>query len=280
MVEAGSAQPSGPAATPGCGSASDLPAADALPFMAIQYRLAAHLRDPERCPAPAGLEDRRLAIYRDLVFNNVESLLADNFPVLRTLLPDGHWKAMVRDFLVRHRARTPLFLELGQEFLEYLHKERGDAAADPPFLLELAHYEWVELALRIAPDALPACDPHGDLLAGHPLISPLVRCLTYRFPVHRIGPALAPREPPPAPTRLLVYRNPADRVEFMEINAVTQRLIELLQGDRRHSGRAALTHIASELAHPQPELVLDFGARLLADLHARGVVLGTGPAAD
>src|SRR6187401_1863361 len=53
---------------------------------ATQFAFAAHLRDPARHPAPDDIEDRRMAIYRDLVFNGLEALLASNFPVIRGTL--------------------------------------------------------------------------------------------------------------------------------------------------------------------------------------------------
>jgi hypothetical protein len=53
---------------------------------------------------------------------------------------------------------------------------QGDSA---PWLHELAHYEWVELALQIADDDLPPHDPDGDLLAGKPVPSPLAWALAY-----------------------------------------------------------------------------------------------------
>ena len=62
----------------------------ALPdFQKLQYAFAAHLRDPAAHPAPAGIEDRRLQIYRELFYNNVEGLLASNFPVIRRVLGDA-----------------------------------------------------------------------------------------------------------------------------------------------------------------------------------------------
>jgi len=33
-------------------------------FMRTQYAFAAHIRDPQHQPAPADIEDRRIAIYR------------------------------------------------------------------------------------------------------------------------------------------------------------------------------------------------------------------------
>lgn len=250
-------------------------------FQALQQSFASHLRDPEHSPAPVGLEDRRVGIYRELIFSNVESLLAGNFPVLHRLLPEDHWKGLVRDFFIRHRARTPLFTELAQEFLTFIHRERVADPADPPFLLELAHYEWVELALLISeeePDR-SGLDPNGDPLAGVPVLSPLAWPLSYRFPVHRITPDHQPQEPPAEPTHLVVYRNRAERVEFLETNAVTQRLFQLLAEGVDRSGREQLERIAAELQHPNPGQVVAFGAGLLDDLRARGIILGTRPLA-
>ncbi len=244
---------------------------------ARQLAFTAHLRDPDRCPAPDDVEDRRMGIYRELIFNNLESLLAGYFPVIHRILPRDHWKGLVRDFFIRHRARTPLFTELAQELLDFLHRERVGHPDDPPFLLELAHYEWVELALLISdeePD-LSDIDPAGDLLAGAPVLSPLAWPLSYRFPVHRISPELQPAEAPGEPTHLIAYRNGTESIEVMETNAVTQRLFSLLVENPLTSGRTLLGRIAGELGHPEPGQIVAFGAQLLEDLRQRGVLLGT-----
>ena len=244
---------------------------------ATQRAFTAHLRDPEHAPAPDGIEDRRVQIYRDLIFNNLDSLLSSAFPVLHQILGESGWHSLVRAFLVHHRARTPLFTELPRELLSYLEDERGEVPGDPPFLLELAHYEWVELALQISDDEpdLGELDPNGDLLAGQPVVSPLAWPLSYRFPVHRIAPDFQPTEPPGEPTHLVVYRTRDDDVAFLETNAVTQRLLHLLQENPERSGQEHLSEIARELGHPTPEQVIAFGAGLLDDLHAKGVILGT-----
>jgi hypothetical protein len=146
-------------------------------------------------------------------------------------------------------------------------------------MLELAHYEWVELALSIderAPDPA-AADAGGDLLEGRPVLNPVHRSLAYRFPVHRLSPGYTPAAAPAEPTRLLVYRDLDDEVGFVEINVVTARLLELLADETIATGRAALLRIAAELNHPQPATVIEGGRTILEDLRNRQVVLGTVP---
>lgn len=245
-----------------------------------QLAFAAHLRDPAGTPAPEGIEDRRLAIYRDLFYRNIESLLAGNFPVLRRLLVDADWHRLVRAFYREHRATTPLFPEIGREFMRYVEarQQRGDAdpAIDLPFLLELVHYEWVELALSLDesdPGAI-AHDRGGDLLEGVPVPSPLAWPLAYRWPVHRLSPQFQPLEPPPAPTFLLVVRDRSETVRFKEIGAAAFQLMQRLHANDGRSGRGVLEAMASEAGQDPARFVAE-GAGLLQQLRDRDAILGT-----
>ena len=246
-------------------------------FIERQYAFAAHIRDPQRVDRPEDVEDRRMGIYRELFYNNVQDFMASSFPVLRKLYTDDDWHALIRDYFAKHRAHTPLFLQMPQEFLRYLESERGSRPADPPFLWELAHYEWVELALSIDTREIETSgvDPDGDLLAGVPVMSPLAWPLVYQHPVHLIGPEFTPLEPPAQPSYLVVYRDRSDDVGFLEMNPVTARLVELLSGDEPPSGEEALGRIAAEMGHPNPDVVTQGGLQILQDLKSRDVVLGT-----
>ncbi len=251
--------------------------AEAPGHYAVQAAFAAHLRDPDAHPAPADVEDRRMAIYRALFFNNVHGLLSTAFPVLRRLHDEAAWNALVRDFFRDHRARTPIFHKLAEEFVDWLADTRGVVPGDLPFLAPLAHYEWVELALATAEDPPAAAllaDPNGDLIGRPPRISPLCWTLAYDWPVHRIGPDFIPTSPSSQQTFLVVYRNRQDEVKFMEINAVTARLLTLADEQPDRSGGDLLEQIAEELQHPDLDQVIDAGSEILEGLRERGIVLG------
>lgn len=246
-------------------------------FQQAQLELAAHIRDPERDPPPAGIEDRRLRIYRELFFNNISGLLSEAFPVLRSLRSPQVWERRVRRFYADYRCRTPYFLEISEEFMRWLGEQRTVHPDDPPFIHELAHYEWVELALNVSDQPMEpeGLDLNGDVFLDRPLVSPLAWHLAYHYPAHRISPENQPQRPSAQPNYLLVYRDRGDQIHFLEINAITHRLIDLLQEHPADTGQDALNRIADEMQHPQPELILEHGRTLLNDLRARNIIVGT-----
>lgn len=208
--------------------------------------MARYLRDPARQAAPAGVEARRLKIYEDLVYNNIESFINSGFPVLRSLYRPEDWRHLVRDFMQRHRCHSPYFLEISQEFLLFLMEDHKPRACDPAFMTELAHYEWVELALDVSEEELPEMLHAGNLPGAVLGLSPVAWSLAYRYPVHHIGPDWQPYEPE-SPTYIVVYRDRGYKVRFMEVNAPTARLLELVRTNEAATAIELIEKLAGEL---------------------------------
>lgn len=251
---------------------------EAAILRAQQFALAAHLRDPVGAPPPPDIEDRRLAVYRELFYSSLESLLAGNFPVLRRLLGDESWHATVREFYRDYRCQTPLFTEIGREFLQYLQARLADDqdfASLPPWALELAHYEWVELALDIAeePD-VPAFDADADLLAGAPLRNPLAWPLAYRWPVHALGGDASLEIAPEHPTLLLILRDSDGKVRFKALSGATFRLLQQMETSPTATGREQLVALAAEAGVEDAVAFVREGTQMLASLREIGAVLG------
>ena len=246
-------------------------------FRDTQLQFAAHIRHPEQNPPPPDIEDRRLAIYRDLFYNNIQSFLASGFPVLKSILEQAHWHSMVRDFIYRHQSHSPYFLKISEEFLSYLQTERIASQEDPGFMLELAHYEWVELALDISNLEMPANSaPQGNIIDNIPQISPTAWRFNYRYPVHKIGPQYQPTAEQAEPVALIVYRNRDLQIGFMESNPITLRLLDIIQS-QQCSGRQAIAQLAKEINHPQPESLVEFGAHILSKLYSSEIISGFHP---
>lgn len=246
-------------------------------FQKKQYAFAAHIRNPEQSPAPPGIEDRRMAVYRELFFNNLHNLIGSTFPVLRKLHSADKFRSLVRAFMVRHEAQTPYFLEIPREFLAFLENEYELQDDDFPFLAELAHYEWAELALSVSEASNDGqnVDPDGDLLQGIPVRSALAWTFAYRFPVHRISPDYQPAEPGEAATYLAICRKANDDMDFMELNPVTARLLELTGSNETDSGRELLLALAKEINYPDAEALVAHGAAAMQQMRDAEILLGT-----
>ncbi len=246
-------------------------------FIDTQYRFTAHIRNPEAAPRPEDVPEQRMRVYNELLYNNLEAGVAISYPVTVELLSEEKWHALVREFFAHHQSHKHAYRDLPGEFLDYITNEHKPPADEPPFLRELLHYEWIELALSISTEEIDMAgiDARGDLLTGVPVVSPLAWVLSYDYPVHRISPEFQPDRPGSNKTILIVYRNRDDNIGFMETNATTARLLELLEEDASLTGRQALEQIAREINHPDPDVVVNGGADILQDLLSRDVIMGT-----
>jgi len=187
------------------------------------------LRYEKNDPALSHIEERRLRIYQDLFFNNIESLLANGFPVIRKIFGEQSWKSLVKEFWKTHRCRTPYFPKIGTEFVHWLQSH--SLPENMPFLRELAHYELMEVVVDTAEVALPDLDgkPEELVSATTLVLNPVLVLLHYEYPVQNISPEFLPLEPGTEKTHLLVYRNRQHQVKFMALTAATVILLDLLQ---------------------------------------------------
>ncbi|AZE48707.1 hypothetical protein C4K04_3035 [Pseudomonas chlororaphis] len=241
---------------------------------AQQQALTAYLRDPEHCAPPAGMDRARVEIYRELVFDNLLSLLGNTFPVLRSILGEADWRRLLRVFLREHRCATPKFGEIAGEFVAWMASTPAALrdASWPAFMLELSHYEWIEMALQqTEAEPLPASDPRR--LLTQPLrLSPLAWPLAHAWPVQRLGPTWRPSEPGAAPTLLLIRRDADYRVRFSELSPLAWRLLERIEAFPQLHGRDQLQGLALEAGIDDLDTFLANGLNLLRQMHGQGVI--------
>jgi len=115
-----------------------------------QRAFAAAVLDPA-LPAPDGVVDpagrtcpKRFGVYRNNVIAGLIEALQDSFPAVCRLLGEQYFRAMARLFVTAHPPRSPVLLEYGGGFPEFI--AAFEPTATLPYLAEVAHIEraWLE----------------------------------------------------------------------------------------------------------------------------------------
>lgn len=236
-------------------------------FQEYQAQFTAHIRNPQANKKPAGVADKRIAVYREIVFNNIFASVSACFPVCQQMFGVRAWRRLIRSFFAEHSSNTPFFREIPAQFLNYL---KTQTVAE--HLKQLAHYEWAELHLSSMQVATLPLNAQCDLLNEHPVINPAHLLLAYDYPVHKLSKRH--KKATPERTHILMYRNDAFEVKFIVLNAITYHLLSMLQ-QHAISGEQALREIAQTLNHPQPETIVQFGQQILQDLLKQGAIVGS-----
>jgi len=237
-------------------------------FEAYQHAFTLHLRDAKQHKKPQGVPDKRMAIYREIVFNNLLSVVSACFPVCVRIVGKTAWRRLVKQYLATQACGSPLFRDIPKEFLRFITEHT--LLAQP--ILQLAHYEWAELAVSQMPVGNAPLSQQPDLLNGFIVLADAHRLLAYDYPVHVMSKNMA--TPAAQPTHLLMYLNLALEVRFILLNSATFQLLHLLKIPGM-TGLRALEQLAAMLQHPQPEAVIAFGLETLNDLMRQEAILGT-----
>jgi hypothetical protein len=246
---------------------------DMKSFQQIQQQFIAHIKDPQNNPAIEGIEDRRLAIYRELFFNNINGFVSSGFPVLKTLFSEDDWTEMVRDFFIKHDCQSPYFIDIAKEFVDYLINEKQASDDDLPFLVELAHYEWVELDVSVRREK-----HHYQWISLEDIeLVPMVLSetawpLSYSFPVHQISTGFMPTQGVPGSVHLIVYRDEAQEVQFMLINGVTAMLLQILAANPGLVFDTLVEALIVQLPQFEDQQISSGATQVIEKLVARGII--------
>lgn len=231
-----------------------------LTLAEYQASFTAHIRDPKNAPKPKGVNNARMGVYREIVFNNIFGSVSACYPVLQNILGKRKWQQLCRGFFSQHHNYSPLFRDIPKAFLDYLALTEL-----APALKQLAHYEWAELALSHFPAIELISKADIDLLDDKLALTPAHLLLNYNYPVHTLSKSNPPKTS--EPTFILMHRNADYQIQFIVLNALTYQLLLLIQEGL--SGRQALTKIAKEIQHPEPESMIQFGKSVLTELQGQ-----------
>lgn len=227
----------------------------------LQTTFTRSLRHSEKLAATS-----RINLYQNLVFSSFNDLIKPCFPVLKSILSASLWEELIRDFIRNHPVSTPLFYQIPGEFVRFL-QESASLSRHPPFLADLAHYEWMELVIELAMD-----EPEQTPATAAPSLNSVFRLSTtaamhhYHYPVEQISQNYLPQKP--EDSFLIIWRDANDKVEFMKISAFVYHLLHHMTENK------ASAHNTLDLEnHPQREELASLCERLLNELIDKNILL-------
>ena len=256
---------------------------DSMPeFQKYQHQFVDYLRNPLKNEVLPESLPQKSSIYAKLLFSKIEGSLDTCFPISNQLLGPIRWNQLIQTFISDHRCKSPLYREIPDEFVDYLMNQQSQMKL-PEFILELAHYEWMELVLETVKPyhSDKVFVIKEDLLAVTPILNPVLHLLHYHYPVQNISASdpywknwESRLEPYTQETIILAgLRDNNDKIHFIELNAVTARLIELLQ-EGFSTGEQALLELAAEMHYGDHETILPFGTEILQQLKEQYIIIG------
>lgn len=197
-------------------------------YQQVQRQFANYIRDPERNCLPAGVEQRRMDIYKRLFFNNLASFCTRAFKSFRRFVDDDEWNSLIRDFMRDHACTSPYFKDIPLAFVEYLERSNLEQR-EYPFMREMCHLDAMRMQLRLASDAPPCENLDINDRTTHFSVASTVRLLSYEWPVQKITPSTWSGTKPKQPTWLIAYRDRNDTVDVLVTNVHTFRMLEVLE---------------------------------------------------
>ncbi|MEQ3762163.1 MAG: putative DNA-binding domain-containing protein [Alcanivorax sp.] len=220
-----------------------------------------------------------MSIYRELFFNNICGFIDGAFPVCADVVGEEGWRSLCRDFFSSYSCDTPLFLKISEEFLAYL-QARPELYQDFPYLAELAHYEWLELAVDVMEDVdTPEIDG-GDVVNGIPVVTPALMTACYHYPVHRISVETSVTAGGGVGgiaeeiSGFIVYRNSDDLVKFVACNPMTLAIMEHLLAGEQLTGKDAVLAVLSMMGLADNDVAINGGIEILNTWFSQGILLG------
>ncbi len=92
----------------------------------------------------------RVRIYASMYFLRMRDALAEDYPAVRRAIGEGRFAALVRAYVDEHPSDRPSLRDLGRHLPSFL--ARHAVPDGPPWLAELAAFEWALVEAFDAPD--------------------------------------------------------------------------------------------------------------------------------
>lgn len=191
-----------------------------------QSNLAAYCRTG-KLPGIPGIIKENVLHYRRLVYNVVDDMLQNAYPLVHELLTATEWKKAVNDFFTNHPCQSPQVWYMPKEFYQYLSCTKHSLLKKYPFLEELLWFEWVEVELFMMADKMVQADKTGDVLFSKLVLNPEHHLLSFNYPVYSKNAKFITLTDK-CPYFVIAHRNTEGEVIFTDSSPALLRMIEYL----------------------------------------------------
>ncbi|HBK3262467.1 TPA: putative DNA-binding domain-containing protein [Legionella pneumophila] len=206
-------------------------------FQLVQHTFTEFVRGKSE-QLPPGVSLEQMQLYQSLAFTNLNEVISPCFPVLHSIVPRKLWSELLKQFLLVHQATTPLFHQVAHEFVSFL---KGMALPNYPFIYALAHYEWMEADVEMAPEDIPTQATQPFQLLDAPLqLASTARLLHYEYDVEHISMEYQPKNK--VPTFLIVFRDDKNKVQFIKLNQLSYIALQIMQYEQL-TARQVIQHV-------------------------------------
>lgn len=169
---------------------------------------------------------KRIGIYRDLVKNAIEDVMASMYPYCKQIL-GKKWDKTVADYIEKHPPKSPVLVLLAAEFAEYLINEKS-IIKKYPYIGELAVYEWYETEVHNMEDEKKSSKKLR--------LNPVNKVCNFKYPIQEVIAHLEagqiPKKISESSVSILIYRVPDNfEVKFFELSEATRVFVELIKRD-------------------------------------------------
>jgi len=240
-------------------------------FSTVQQSFIDYIKEPSR-PLPIGTETRRMKVYRELFFNNIDGFISSGFPVLKSVYSQDAWLTLVQEFFVNHDCQSPIFIDISQEFVIFLQSEYEPKEQDPRFLLELAHYEYMELVVSVAKDNPSQVPISGSVGSECLCLSDTAKVLQYSYDVEHISEHYQPELPTPTPQFFCLYRDRDDEVVFLRLNPLAAQVLGYLSQSESVTFDTLVAWLHSAYPSMEKKILIKGCEEMIAGLTDKGVI--------
>jgi hypothetical protein len=235
----------------------------------IQTQFASYCRHKSD-ELPDGVNELRINKYRSLCDNIIDDTLSQTYPIAKFLLDENQWNTIMDSFIKSHPFSNPQLWKMPKELILFLEDPKQSELLFKPYLIDLLIFEWKEVEIHTMKDVKITFDASKELIDQLLVFNPYLEILHLNYAVHDIKKETGTVEK--KATKLIVYRDNNDNVQYKEINLLTAHLISSLQ--EQNVSLKKMIESDDSIQENQMGQVIEQSVNLLKHLKDEGIILG------